>query len=190
MDAHRSARALTRSSSLLAGAAVLVVALAGCSSDGGNNSSGPTLKAPSDGSSVGGSIPDVKPGTSILMPLRNLCTTGGPIKIEKVEPVGVEGGLRITSWGTRYLGPETGDFEANRGGGPGVVTDIKGFAPTNPVKAKCTGSEGGDEVNQFDVSVAGRSGRSSMKGVNVYYDGGKRVFAQFDVALCSSSACK
>jgi hypothetical protein len=164
-----------------AAVAVLLGALAGCASSAPKED-GPRLVA-GGADKAGGEVPGVRANQSIVIPLRSLCTTGGPITITAVTATKPTGGMHVVDWGTRLLRADS-TLPPPEGGQPGLVRDQPGYGHT-PVTNRC----GSSDETQFSVSVAGTATRATMTGVTVSYASGHKTFAQFATVLCRTAAC-
>jgi hypothetical protein len=185
---RRSLTATCRGSIELRKGVVLVVAvlaaavgvLVSCSSR--SSPSGPRLVA--EGTGGGGEVfPKTRPGVAYVVMLRSVCTTGSPITVTRVVAAQPTGGVRVTSWGIRLIGPRsrTGVVVPDHGD----VSQMPGFTHRR-VTVRCN-AQAADRVA---VSVSRKDlARGTMRGVWMYYANGQRVWSQFGFASCQHSPC-
>jgi hypothetical protein len=127
--------------------------------------------------SIGATVPRTQPNQSYVLVLKNACTTGAPITINRVYAVGPTGGATVTSWG---VGPPGGISVPLHG----PVSRIPGFGH-RPVTERCGEGEGG---NRFVIAVARTApAKGTLAGVWITYGSNQRLFSQIQVAITAAT---
>lgn len=131
--------------------------------------------------------PHARPGVHYLIALAYLCTTGGPLRIDKVVPRHPTGNLTVVDWGTRrrYAGDPYGTYALPF---TGPVDQTPGFG-RNPIGVRCGGTAG--TYDELTIGVTFGSARATMSGAWVYYRSAadtRKVFVSYQAAYCTGPA--
>jgi len=134
------------------------------------------------------STPRVREHVPYVIALGFVCTSGGPLTIERVEATGVAGRLEVVDWGTRlrYSGDSYGEYTVPL---TGRVDQTPGFG-RHPVSLQCH-KWTGTANEELSIAVSTGSNPASMTGVRIYYRsarGHRTLLVKYGARYCGGSA--
>ena len=134
------------------------------------------------GNAAGVSMPGIPSGTEYHTVVYSLCTTtGGPVSIDRVEPIDASGPVTV-DWAVHRgrFGPTSGIEDGN-----GPAARLPGFTH-QPVTGKCNADPTRDSASSFAVGISGH-GAVGVQAFRVVFKGGS-VVVPFSMEVCPGPA--